>query len=414
MTPRNHRKVAPTRRTARASGVALIALLTLSGGCLADLPADGREQADDGQAATTSASVATEAAERGREQQQEREQIAPAVAGGGTPAGSAVVPIAGAPESFAELVSQVRDAVVSVYTTTSAAQPGRGNMPWPGAYPPQAQQGLGSGFIADENGFILTNSHVIENAAAVRVETRDGATRSAEIVGVDPLTDLAVLKIEPFSGMTYLPLGDSEATRVGDWVVAVGNPFGLSFSVTAGILSARARRDVALGGDIRYVDFLQTDASINPGNSGGPLLNMEGQVIGINTAINQAGQGIGFAIPSTMIRPIFEQLRANGAVERSWMGVRIANVNDKIVERLGLDAQQGAYVSHIAQGGPADVAGIRAGDVILSFNGRDVEDEQALAWHVSNAGVGARVPVTVARVSGTETLELKLGELPGN
>lgn len=332
------------------------------------------------------------------------------------PSAPPVVPSPGAPASFADLVDRVRPAVVNI--SSRRVIPGLARIPahpYYGAPTPQQASSLGSGFIVDAAGHIVTNSHVIDQAEAIEVSTHDGDTYAAEIVGVDPMTDLALIRIDPFEGMQHLSFGDSDATRVGDWLVAVGNPFGLNSTVTAGILSGRGRtrRDVGLGGDLAYVDFLQTDASINPGNSGGPLINMQGEVIGINTAMRSGGENVAFAIPSNMARVIVPQLAERGYVERSWLGVRIADVSAQIAAGAGLDEPRGAYVAAVAQNGPAAVAGVQPGDVILSFDGTPLRDSDDLPWLASNAGVGEQIDLEVARNGSVNLVSVRLGMLPG-
>ncbi len=328
-----------------------------------------------------------------------------------------IVPLPGAPSSFAELVDQVRPGVVNIFTEQlrptgrMIIQGMHYGRPY-GVPEERMERSLGTGFIIDSDGHVLTNTHVIADATAVRVQLLDGQELEADVIGVDPATDLAVIRIEPFPGMTVLPLGDSDAVRVGDWLVAVGNPFGLSSTVTAGILSARGRRDVPLGGGVRYVDFLQTDASINPGNSGGPLVNMAGEVIGINTAVNREGQGIGFAIPSNMARQLLPSLLQSGRVSRSWLGVYIDEVDPRRAANLGLTGEEGALVADVVPGGPAALSGIRPGEVILSFNGQPVQDAGELIWIASTAGVGQRVAIEVAGADGRRTVQATLGELP--
>lgn len=331
---------------------------------------------------------------------------------------AAVVPTPGAPASFADLVERVRPAVVNIYTTQ--VQRVRREPRYYHPYLPPGYRGteeriaqsLGSGFLVDESGHILTNSHVIEGATQIRVKLHDDRELDAELVGVDPLTDIALVRVAPFAGMRSLPLGDSDTLRVGDWVMAVGNPFGLTSTVTAGILSARGRRDVPLGGRIRFIDFLQTDASINPGNSGGPLVNMQGEVVGINTAVNREGQGIGFAIPSSMARDVYLQLRDAGRVQRSWLGVYVDDISEEMARVRRLPRRDGAIVSRVVPGGPAALGGLRPGDVITRFDTTDVATSDALRWAASNAGVGRRVPVQILRDGQELQLEVTLGELP--
>jgi serine protease Do len=334
-----------------------------------------------------------------------------------TPGPALVVPVPGAPASFADLVERVRPGVVNIFTEQLRPT---GRLLYRGMHygrpygvpEERIEQSLGTGFIIDADGHILTNTHVIADATAIRVQLLDGRQLEAQVVGVDPSTDIAVIRVVPFEGMTVLPLGDSEAVRVGDWLLAVGNPFGLSSTVTAGILSARGRRDVPLGGRVRYVDFLQTDASINPGNSGGPLMNMQGEVIGINTAINREGQGIGFAIPINMARELVPSLVERGRVARSWLGVFIDTVPPDLAQRAGLDRPHGAVVTDVVPGGPAALAGLRPGEIILSFGGRPIEDASDLIWIASTAGVGQSIPLEVLGPDGRRTVPVVLGELP--
>lgn len=325
-----------------------------------------------------------------------------------------MVPVPGAPSSFADLVAMVTPAVVNIYTTQVVQTRSlRGHPYFPYGVPERRMaESLGSGVIVDEAGHILTNSHVIEGAAQIRIRLHDGRELDAELVGVDPATDIAVARVEPFEGMRHLRLGNSDGVRVGDWVVAVGNPFGLNSSVTAGILSARGRRDVPLDGSVRYVDFLQTDASINPGNSGGPLVNMAGEVIGINTAINRDGQGIGFAIPSTMAGQILDQLISDGRVRRGWLGVFVEPITPEMAEQSGLPSATGVMVRGVVKGGPAQLSGIQLGDVIQQFGDTVIEDGADFAWVVSRGGVGERTRLRVVRDGAPIELDVVLGELP--
>lgn len=329
---------------------------------------------------------------------------------------TAVVPLPGAPASFADLVTAVQPGVVNIYTTqVSARRPAvlHPYLPY-GRLPsePRVERSLGSGFVVDAAGHILTNAHVIEGATSIRVVFHDESERDATIVGVDPATDVAVIRVEPFAELEPLTLGDSDTVRVGDWTVAVGNPFGLSSTVTAGILSARSRRDVPLGGRIRYVDFLQTDASINPGNSGGPLLDMQGRVIGINTAVNREGQGIAFAIPINMVREILPQLIDSGRVRRGWIGVFVDRVDRDVAQAMNLRDTAGALVTRTVPGGPADIAGLRPGDVIVGFGETAVDDADDLKWVASAAAVGSRVTLRVRRGPNEREVAVVMGELP--
>ena len=272
-------------------------------------------------------------------------------------------------------------------------------------------KGAGSGFIVNADGWILTNNHVVESAAKIEVRLQNGDTYEAKVVGTDPKTDVALLKIQPKGRLAVAPLGDSDALETGEWVIAIGNPFGLNHTVTAGIVSAKHRNDVNPDGRQLYANFIQTDASINPGNSGGPLINIRGEVIGINTAINSAGQGIGFAIPVNMVKTLLPQLR-RGEVRRSWLGVMIQAVDPRLATSLGLERPRGALVAEVVRGGPSDRAGIQPGDVILGFAGKPVNDSKDLPWLASTAGIGKKVPVKVWRNKRRHTLHVTMGTLP--
>jgi serine protease Do len=278
---------------------------------------------------------------------------------------------------------------------------------------PRRAQSLGSGFVIDASGLIVTNNHVIAEADEIRVIFNDNTSLAAKVVGKDAKTDLALLKVEPAKPLTALRWGNSDASRIGDWVLAIGNPFGLGGTVTAGILSARAR-DINAG---PYDDFLQTDASINRGNSGGPLFNMSGDVIGINTAIYSptgGSIGIGFAVPSSLARSVIEQLRDFGRTKRGWLGVNIQTVTDEIAESLGLDKAKGALVARVTEKGPAEKSGIQSGDVIVRFDGKEVGDMRRLPRLVAETPVGKAVKVEVWRKGRAVTLDVMLGELEEN
>lgn len=327
------------------------------------------------------------------------------------------------PSTFADLVDQVGDSVVNI--TTSAIVAGReGPAPMvPEGSPledffndfldrqnperaPRRSQALGSGFVISEDGFIVTNNHVIEGADEIMIEFREGFELPAEIIGTDPNTDIAVLKVEADEPLPHVPFGDSTATRVGDWVMAMGNPLGQGFSVSVGVVSAQGR---ALSGT--YDDYIQTDAAINRGNSGGPLFNLDGEVIGVNTAIlspTGGSIGIGFAMASDVVVNVVEQLREFGETRRGWLGVRIQDVSDDIAEGLGLAEARGALVTDVPQG-PALDGGIEVGDVILTFDGTDVTDTRELVRVVGESTVGDTVRVVVFRDGGTETLRVTLG-----
>lgn len=330
----------------------------------------------------------------------------------------------GAPESFADLADQVSPAVVNITTSTTIEAntgPGPvvpegspfedffrefGNPNGDGAPRQRRGQALGSGFVISEDGFIVTNNHVIEQADEIEIEFFSGKTLDAIVIGTDPNTDIALLKVESDEALPFVPFGDSDAMRVGDWVMAVGNPLGQGFSVSAGIVSARNR---ALTGT--YDDYIQTDAAINRGNSGGPLFNMDGQVIGVNTAIlspNGGSIGIGFSMASNVVTNVVGQLQEFGETRRGWLGVRIQDVGPDVAEAIGLEAAAGALVTDVPEG-PSSEAGIEAGDVIISFDGKDVVDTRELVRMVGNAPVGATVRVVVFRDGATQTLKVVLG-----
>jgi len=282
-----------------------------------------------------------------------------------------------------------------------------GQRPTPG---PHQATSLGSGFIIDASGYIVTNNHVIADADEVTVTLSNDTTLKAEIVGRDTKTDVALLKVESDTPLPAVAWGDSDASRVGDWVMAIGNPFGLGGTVTVGIISARAR-DINAG---PYDNFIQTDASINRGNSGGPLFNMDGDVIGINTAIfspSGGSVGIGFAVPANLSKQVINDLKEFGRTRRGWLGVRIQTVTPEIAESLGLDDAKGALVASVTDGGPAKDAGIMAGDVILTFNDRPIEEMRRLPRIVAETEVGASVPVQVWRDGALKTVKVELGEL---
>ncbi|MDR5652507.1 DegQ family serine endoprotease [Ruixingdingia sedimenti] len=334
------------------------------------------------------------------------------------------VAAAARPDSFADLADKVSPAVVNI--TTSTTIPARTDesplvpegSPFEdlfrdfldrnnrGEPAPRRGQALGSGFVISEDGFIVTNNHVIEGADEIEVEFFGGNRLKAKVVGTDPKTDIALLKVESETPLAHVPFGDSNAARVGDWVMAMGNPLGQGFSVSAGIVSARGR---TLSGT--YDDYLQTDAAINRGNSGGPLFNMDGQVVGVNTAIlspNGGSIGIGFAMASNVVSKVVAQLRDFGETRRGWLGVRIQDVTPDVAEAMGLPAAKGALVTDVPTG-PAAEAGMQAGDVIISFDGADVADTRELVRRVADAEVGKGVRVVVLREGKTTTLTVTLG-----
>ncbi|MCV6823849.1 Do family serine endopeptidase [Halocynthiibacter sp. SDUM655004] len=330
----------------------------------------------------------------------------------------------GAPESFADLADRVSPAVVNITTTTTVAQPAMPGPIVPEGSPfedffrdfldrrggpnnqPQRSQALGSGFVISEDGFIVTNNHVIDGADEIMVEFFSGDELPAKLIGRDANTDIAVLKVESEGPLPFVTFGDSDVARVGDWVLAVGNPLGQGFSVSAGIISARNR---ALSGT--YDDYIQTDAAINRGNSGGPLFNMDGEVIGVNTAIlspNGGSIGIGFSMSSAVVTKVVDQLKEFGETRRGWLGVRIQDVDEGVAEALGLEKAAGALVTDVPEG-PAREAGIQAEDVIVSFDGVEVTDTRSLVRQVGATDVGKTVRVVVVRDGEETTLKIKLG-----
>ena len=324
------------------------------------------------------------------------------------------------PGSFADLAEKLMPSVVNISTTTTITSKSN---PFPFQFPPgspfkdmfegtpQERQtsALGSGFIIDENGIVITNNHVIKGADDIYVKANGDKDYKATIIGADPLSDIAVLKIETKDKFKPVKFGNSDKARIGDWVVAIGNPFGLGGTVTAGIVSAR-NRSIGLS---RYEDYIQTDASINQGNSGGPLFNLDGDVIGINTAIlGQSGSiGIGFAIPSNSAQKVIDQLIKFGETKRGWLGVRIQVVTEEIAESLKLDKPRGALVASVAKGSPSNKGGIKDGDVILEFDGKLINEMKELPKIVAETAVGKKVQVKIWRNNKELTKEITLGRL---
>lgn len=270
------------------------------------------------------------------------------------------------------------------------------------------RKGLGSGFIVSEDGYIVTNNHVISRAEDVQVILHDGSKHTAEIVGQDAKTDLAVLKITPDKKLKPVIFGDSAKLRIGDWVMAIGNPFGLGYTVTVGIVSAKGR-SLGMGA---YDDFIQTDASLNPGNSGGPLFNLKGEVVGVNTAVATKGQGIGFSIPANMAREVISQLSEKGSVTRGWLGVTVQPVTEEIAENLGLESTDGALVSDVSSKSPAEKGGIKRGDVIVEFNSTPVKEFRDLSRLVGLAAPETSSKLEVVRDGRRRSLSVVLGEMP--
>jgi serine protease Do len=286
----------------------------------------------------------------------------------------------------------------------------------PGGPDTQAQRSLGSGFVVDKDGYVLTNRHVVEGADKISVTLADGKRFDAKLVGKDARTDVALLKIEPRGALTVLNLGDSDRTEVGEWVMAVGNPFGLSGnSVTVGVVSFKGR-PLSLNTQANPVEMIQTDASINPGNSGGPLLNTHGEVIGINTLIITQGlpqsAGVGFAVPINVAKEILPQLREKGRVIRGWMGVQIQQVSDDMAKTLRMSEAKGAIVSDVSKDSPAETAGLKPGDVVLSADGRAMEDHSALSRYIASKPPGSTVRLQVLRDGAQSTIPVTLGTFP--
>lgn len=275
---------------------------------------------------------------------------------------------------------------------------------------PRKQQGMGSGFITSADGFILTNNHVVQGADEIMVKLADGREIKAELKGTDDKLDVALLKISDKSPLPFAELGDSDSLEVGEWVMAIGNPFGLAHTVTAGIVSAKGR----VIGSGPYDDYIQTDASINPGNSGGPLFSSTGRVIGINTAIIANGQGIGFAIPINLARSVADQLKASGKVVRGYIGVNFDKLSPKLAKSLGLASDKGVIVTHVQKGSPADKAGLKVEDVIVQFDGKPVNAETDLPKVVAATPVGKQVKVTVFRKTKRLDISIVVGQQGGD
>ncbi len=341
-----------------------------------------------------------------------------------------------APEGFADLAERLLPGVVNI-ASTQIIKAGGGDeampdMPFPPGSPMEKffkdfmdrnhrggdgqsegrkSQSLGSGFVIDASGYIVTNNHVIEGADEIKVILQDNTTIKAKLIGRDEKVDIALLKVETDHKLVPVPFGDSSKSRVGDWVIAIGNPFGLGGTVTAGIVSARGR-DIKQG---NYDDFIQTDAAINQGNSGGPLFNMDGEVIGINTAIySRSGGsiGLGFSIPSNQAKLVVDQLRNFGHARRGWIGVNIQQVTPDIAESVGLKDPSGAMVASVAEDGPAAKAKLKGGDVVISFNDTPVKEMRNLPRIVAETEIGKKVPITVWRDGHEVKLDIVVGELP--
>ncbi len=328
----------------------------------------------------------------------------------------------GVPESFADLAEKLMPSVVNISTTQTVVS---NSNPFPFQFPPgspfedmfkefgapqeRQSSALGSGFIIDSNGIVVTNNHVIQDAEDIIVRVNGDKEFTAKVIGADPLSDIAVLQLDTNEKFIPVKFGDSDKARIGDWVIAIGNPFGLGGTVTSGIISAR-NRSIGLS---RYEDYIQTDASINSGNSGGPLFDMNGDVIGINTAIlgRNGSIGIGFSIPSNSAKIVINQLIEFGETKRGWLGVRIQDVTKEIADVEKLDEPRGALVASVAENSPSDIAGVRAGDIILEFNGEKIREMKELPIIVARTEVGKKVDVKIWRNKKEITKKITLGRL---
>lgn len=349
-------------------------------------------------------------------------------ASGSSDGRSAAVAAPGAPRSFADVIQKVSPAVVNIEVTKTARErptadlpgmPGGSDAPFdrffgrffggPQQGPSPVLKGAGSGFIVDPEGYIVTNHHVIDGARHIVVTLASGTRLDARVVGDDPKTDLALLKVDAPKRLAYVRFGDSDKARVGDWVVAMGDPFGLGRTATAGIISARGR-------NLRsspYDDYLQIDAPINPGNSGGPVFDTAGRVLGVDTAIyspNGGNVGIGFAIPSNQARAIVAQLKKSGSVNRAWLGVQVRDLDGQAAGVLGLDQLRGALVAAVLGGGPADAAGVQPGDVILAFDGKPIDSARSLSRILGSTPAERSVSLTVWRDGRKHDLSVHLGD----
>ena len=329
-------------------------------------------------------------------------------------------------DAFVQVAQSVRPAVVNVSTTQRPRRrEGRRAPQVPpqlrdffgedfferffGEEPQRERASLGSGVIVDKRGYILTNNHVIEQADAIEVHLSDKRKFTAKVVGADPKTDLAVIKIDAPENLPVAKMGDSAKIRIGEWAIAIGNPFGLDQTVTVGVISAIGRSDVGI---TTYEDFIQTDASINPGNSGGPLLNLSGEVVGINTAIVASGRGIGFAIPINMAKEIKDRLIAQGKVVRAWLGVSIQELTEELATQFAVKPDDGVLVGNVMKDSPAERGGVKSGDIIQEFNGIKISDVHQLQREVARSTVGSQAQVKVMREKRPVTLTIVLGEQP--
>lgn len=306
--------------------------------------------------------------------------------------------------SFADLAEKLTPSVVNISSfSQSETENGEGNTP--------LSESLGSGFIIDGNGYIITNNHVVDKAESISITLSDNTKTEARVIGKDPKTDLALIKIETKRPLNAVKFGDSDKIRVGDWVLAIGNPFGLGSSVTAGIVSAKSR-DIESG---PYDSFIQTDASINQGNSGGPMFNLQGEVIGISSAIfstTGASQGVGFAIPANLAGWIISQLKEHGEVKRGWIGIKIQPNTPEIADSLGISANQGVVVSGVTEQGPAQKAGLQAGDIVLSFNRQPIDNTKNLSRLIAETKIGTPAPIEIWRSGQKQTLTVPIELMP--
>lgn len=306
--------------------------------------------------------------------------------------------------SFADLAEKLTPSVVNISSfSQSETENGEGNTP--------LSESLGSGFIIDGNGYIITNNHVVDKAESISITLSDNTKTEARVIGKDPKTDLALIKIETKRPLNAVKFGDSDKIRVGDWVLAIGNPFGLGSSVTAGIVSAKSR-DIESG---PYDSFIQTDASINQGNSGGPMFNLQGEVIGISSAIfstTGASQGVGFAIPANLAGWVISQLKEHGEVKRGWIGIKIQPNTPEIADSLGISANQGVVVSGVTEQGPAQKAGLQAGDIVLSFNRQPIDNTKNLSRLIAETKIGTPAPIEIWRSGQKQTLTVPIELMP--
>ena len=306
--------------------------------------------------------------------------------------------------SFADLAEKLTPSVVNISSfSQSETENSEGNTP--------LSESLGSGFIIDGNGYIITNNHVVDKAESISVTLSDTINTEAGVIGKDPKTDLALIKIETKRPLNAVKFGDSDKIRVGDWVLAIGNPFGLGSSVTAGIVSAKSR-DIESG---PYDSFIQTDASINQGNSGGPMFNLQGEVIGISSAIfstTGASQGVGFAIPANLAGWVISQLKEHGEVKRGWIGIKIQPNTSEIADSLGISANQGVVVSGVTEQGPAQKAGLQAGDIVLSFNRQPIDNTKNLSRLIAETKIGTPAPIEIWRSGQKQTLTVPIELMP--